>query len=153
VSLVSVTGQLALTVAALFTGAALYVLVCEQPARLGLDDRALLAEFKPSYKHGAALQAPLSLLGCLLGLTAWWSSGDWRYLAGALAVVSPWPWTLLVIRPVNSELLATDLAKAGPHTRRLIVRWGHLHLGRLAFGAAATLLFLWAILSSVATST
>jgi hypothetical protein len=40
-------GQQALVAAAMFTGAALYVLACEQPARLTLDDRALLAEFKP----------------------------------------------------------------------------------------------------------
>jgi anthrone oxygenase-like protein len=134
--------HLALTIAAMFTGAAIYVIVCEQPARLGLDDRALLTEFKPSYKHGAALQAPLSLVACVLGLVAWWQSGDWRWLAGAIAIVAPWPWTLAVIRPVNDELLATDVSKAGARTRALIEKWGRLHLGRVALGAAATLLFL-----------
>jgi hypothetical protein len=140
----TLAGQLALTVAAMFAGAAVYVIACEQPARLGLDDRALLAEFKPSYKHGAALQAPLSLLGCVLGLVAWWQTADWRWLAGAITIVSPWPWTLLVIRPVNNELLATGLKNAGAHTRGLIVRWGYLHLGRVTLGLVATLLFLWA---------
>ena len=44
-------------------------------ARLGLDDRALLQEWKPSYKRGFAMQAPLAILGCLLGLLAWWQTG------------------------------------------------------------------------------
>ena len=140
-------GLLALAVAAIFTGAAIYVNVAEQPARLLLDDRALLAEWKPSYKRGAAMQASLALVGCLLGLIAWWQTSQPGFLIGAIAMVAPWPWTLLGIKPTNDALLATEPEKAGPPTRALVVKWGALHAVRTALGALATVAFLWACMS------
>jgi len=137
-------GLVALIAAAIFTGAALYVNVAEQPARLSLDDRALLTEWKPSYKRGAAMQAPLALLGCLLGLTAWWQTSQSGFLAGAIAMIAPWPWTLIGIKPTNDALLATEPDQSGPQIRALVVKWGTLHSVRTAFGALATLAFLWA---------
>src|SRR5882724_8094217 len=138
------SGLVALTVAAIFTGAAVYVNVAEQPARLSLDDRALLAEWKPSYKRGAVMQASIALIGCVLGLVAWWQTSQPGFLIGAVAMVAPWPWTLIVIKPTNDALLATDPDKAGSQTRALIVRWGAIHGVRTALGALATLAFLWA---------
>jgi len=137
-------GLLALTAAALFTGAAFYVNVAEQPARLSLDDRPLLAEWKPSYKRGAAMQAPLALVGFVLGSIAWWQASHTGFLVGAIAIIAPWPWTLIGIKPVNDALLATGIDSAGPHTRALIVKWGALHGVRTALGALATVAFLWA---------
>ena len=142
-----VFGLLALIGAAIFTGAALYVNVVEQPARLSLDDRALLSEWQPSYRRGAAMQAPLALLGCLLGLIAWWQTSQFGFLVGAIAMIAPWPWTLIAIKPTNDALLATEPDQAGPQTRALVVRWGALHAVRTALGALATLAYLWACIA------
>jgi hypothetical protein len=141
------SGVVALTVAAIFTGAAVYVNVAEQPARLLLDDRALLTEWKPSYRRGATMQASIALIGCVLGLIAWWQTSHTGFLVGAIAMVAPWPWTLLAIKPTNDALLATDPDKAGPQTRALIVKWGTLHGVRTALGALATIAFLWACMA------
>ncbi len=140
-------GLLALIGAAIFTGVALYVNIAEQPARLLLDDRALLIEWKPSYKRGAAMQAPLALVGCLLGLIAWWQTSHPGFLIGAVAIIAPWPWTLIGIKPTNDALLATEPDQAGPQTRALVVKWGALHAVRTALGALATLAFLWPCIS------
>ena len=141
------SGLVALTVAAIFTGAAVYVSVAEQPARLSLDDRALLTEWKPSYKRGAVMQASIALIGCVLGLVAWWQTSQPGFLAGAVAMAAPWPWTLLAIKPTNDALLATAPDQAGPQTRALIEKWGMLHAVRTTLGALATLAYLWACMS------
>jgi hypothetical protein len=67
--------HLALIAAAIFFGVAFYVSFVEQAARLGLDDRALLAEWKPAYKRGYAIQAPLAIVAFIMGIVACWQTG------------------------------------------------------------------------------
>jgi len=141
-----IAGQLALTVAAIFAGAAVYVSIAEHPARLNLDDQSMLIEWKPAYKRGFAMQAPLAIAGFLFGLLAWWQTGSGLWLLGAVLLVANWPYTLLAIMPTNNKLMALDPASAGPDSRRLMDKWGRLHAGRTAMGLAATLIFLWASL-------
>ena len=139
-------GQVALVVASVFAGAALYVNIAEQPARLLLDDRSLLNEWKPSYKRGFAMQAPLAILGFLLGLVAWWQTGVWAWLVGAISLIANWPYTFLVIMPLNNRLMGMDAAAAGAESRRLIEKWARQHAVRTGLGFAAVLFFLWASL-------
>jgi hypothetical protein len=140
-------GQLALIAAAVFAGAALIISVAEQPARLALDDRALLAEWKPSYERAQAMQAPLAIVGFLLGMLAWWQTRDWRWAVGAAAMIANWPYSLLCILPLNNQIKAIKPADADSRTRALIRKWGTLHTGRTALGIFATVAFLWASIS------
>lgn len=135
------SGQLALVVAAVFAGAALYVNVCEQPARLLLDNQALLMEWKPAYKRGTLMQAPLAIAGFLLGFFAWLQTGSLGWLIGGVLMLANWPVTLLGIMPTNRLLMATETA--GPETRRMIMKWGSLHAIRTTLGFAAAIVFLW----------
>jgi hypothetical protein len=83
-------------------------------------------------------------MGFLLGTLAWWQTGRWPWLLGALVLVANWPYTLLAIMPTNRKLMATEPASAGPDSRALIRKWAALHACRTALGFAATLIFLWA---------
>lgn len=139
-------GEFALVVAALFTGAAIYINWAEQPARLGLDDQAMLEEWKPSYARGFTMQASLAVVGFILGTLEWMVTGRWIWLAGAVALVANWPFTLFVIMPINKELEATPIERAGAQTRALVEKWGMLHGVRSALGALSLGLFLWALI-------
>src|SRR5258706_14715192 len=135
-------GELALTIAAVFTGAAIYVNVAEQPARLQLDNRSLLAEWKLSYRRGYVMQASLAIVGVFFGLVAYLSTLDWRWLLGAVVLLANWPYTLFVIAPINRRLMDTPPEATTAETRRVLERWGALHSGRSALGLVAILIFL-----------
>jgi hypothetical protein len=140
-------GHIALIAAALFAGASLHITLSEQPARLGLTDQAMLAQWKPSFSHAQRMAAPLAILGFVLGLLAWWRTGNLGWTYGAILIGANIPYTLISIRPINNRLLATEPADAGAASRDLIVRWGRLHAIRTLLAIAATGALAWASLS------
>jgi hypothetical protein len=131
-------GEVALVVAALFAGAAAYISLVEQPARLLLDDRALLVEWCESYGRGKYMQATLAMAAGLLGAQAWWETDVQLWLFGAILILLNWPYTLIFIAPINRKLNATETYNANSGTRHAIESWGRLHMVRTALGVLAT---------------
>ena len=133
-------GLLALTTAALFAGAAIYINAVEHPARSELSTQAQLAQWRSAYKRGFIMQSSLAMVSFLLGVLAWWQSGYWQWLAGAAAIIANWPFTLVVIRPTNNQLMGEASAEEARH---LLSRWNRLHGTRSGFVFLAVVAYLW----------
>lgn len=142
-----VFGLVALILATVFAGAALYISLVEHPARMGLEDAPLLAQWQPSYKRALPIQAGMAMLGGAAGLLAWYGSREWQWVAGSLLLLANWPFTMLVIMPTNKRLMAMMPQEAGAGSRDLLRRWGNLHAVRSVLGSTASLLFAWGFLA------
>jgi Domain of unknown function (DUF1772) len=138
------SGSLALAFAAAFTGAALYITLVEQPARLALEDRALLAEWRPSDRRGFAMLGSLALIAAIFALGAFFESSDARWLIGALIVILSWPYTFFAMVPMNNRILSLS-GSEGVQARELVRTWGLLEAGQTVIGAVACAVFLWAL--------
>ncbi len=133
--------------AGLFAGAALYVTFVEHPAHLECGTELALAEFGPSYRRGAVMQASLAAAGAIAGVAAWARGGSLAMLIGGLLLGSVIPFTLLVILPTNRRLLDPGLDRGSPDAARLLTRWGRLHAVRSVLGILAFGVLLWCLAS------
>jgi predicted DCC family thiol-disulfide oxidoreductase YuxK len=138
-------GLLALTTAALFAGAAIYINIAEHPARMATEFSPSLVQWSHSYPRGYAMQASLAAASTLLGLGAGWLLGDLRWLVGAALIGANWPYTLRIIMPVNRQLQAIEPQQASATSDALLRRWALLHAGRSLLGLFAVAAYLWAL--------
>jgi hypothetical protein len=113
-----VPSLIALVAATLFAGAALYITFVEHPARLALGNTAMLVQWQASYGRALPLQAGLAIMGGTAGLLAWLELGGWPWLAGSIVLLANWPFTLLVIMPINKRLQTMTADDADPQILR-----------------------------------
>ena len=142
-SMVRIISLVAVLAASLFAGAALYINIAEQPARLTLDTRSAAAQWAPSYARATWMQAPLALVSMLCGIAVWLMTGRIGWLAAAVLIGLVVPFTFLGIMPTNKSLLLRGRDLGSPETRALLERWGRLHAVRTALSLVATVQYLW----------
>jgi hypothetical protein len=87
-------------------------------------------EFRPSYRRAAVMQASLAALGFVCSIAAWLAEHHWGWLLGGILLVAVIPFTLLAVRPINTQLLDPSLDRGSEHARQLLLRWGRLHAVR-----------------------
>jgi hypothetical protein len=127
----------------LFTGAAVYITAVEHPARLSCGTKVAATQWAPSYKRATVMQVPLALVGGIAGIALWAQGGGPLWGWAALLLLSVIPFTLIVIRPTNHQLLEPKRDLGSDETRRLLEKWGRLHGIRSALSLMASILFVW----------
>ena len=140
---IMIWGTLALAFAAAFTGASFYVNWVEQPARLKLDEEALLSEWGPSDSRGVLLLAAVALVSAIAGFVAYFETQDVRWAFGALVIIASWLYAFFVMSPLDNQIRSLRGGEVAA-ARALVRQWGIVELGLTAIGAVAVLVFLWA---------
>ncbi len=137
-------GPIALAFAAAYLGAALYSVLVEQPARLTLDDKALVKEWAPSDRRALLLLALFALASAIAALIENRTGGNALWLIGAAFAMASWPYMFFVLVPLNNRLLAAA-ADGGAGARGLIATWGLLEWGQVGLGLVASAVFVAAL--------
>jgi hypothetical protein len=138
-------GLYAFAVAAAFLGATIYIGFVEQPARLGLKDRAMIQEWKLSNRRGTVVLSGFAVLSAAIALVQFRISGDVRWIIGGTTILASWPYAYFVMVPVNVWLFAVQLGKPVSPVRSLMRDWGLLEWGHVLIGFAACSVFAWAL--------
>lgn len=114
----------------LFAGVALYISFVEQPARLASSPEVALAEWRFSYRRAAILQIVLVTVGVLSAIAAFYAGRGVSVFAAGMLLATVVGWTLVVIVPVNRQLLDPARVSTTPDTDVLLKKWGRLHMIR-----------------------
>jgi hypothetical protein len=139
------SGLFAFATACAFFGAALYINIVEQPARLALDARSIVREWMTGNRRGFLMLAVLAIISALSGYAYWVRTSDVRWLVGAIIILASWPYAYFVMTPVNIWLYVMRRNAQPSVIRELTRDWGLLEWGQTAIGFGAACMFAWPI--------
>ena len=124
----------------------MYINFVEQPARLSCGVQLAVTEWRPSYKRGTLMQAPLAVVGSLSAFISWWLDRSLPWIIGGVLLLLIIPFTLVVILPTNKRLESQELDSKSEEAGSLLRRWGRLHAVRSILSGVAFLIFLFTLI-------
>ena len=123
-------GLLAFAAASGFVGAALYINLVEQPARLALDARSMVREWVPSNRRGFVLLSVLAIISACLASGEFAQTGDVRWLIGGTVVLASCALQLLCCRACEHLAVRNPRQLGTFHRARANVGVGLAGMGR-----------------------
>ncbi len=91
-----------------FFGAAVYISIAQHPASIRAGVPVAAKFFPPMYDLAAPMQITLAVGGTLAGLIQWYLVSDALWAIGAALLVFVIPFTLIVLKPINDQLLDSN---------------------------------------------
>ncbi len=139
---------LALFLCGTFFGAAVYISIAQHPASLKAGVSVAAKFFPPMYGLAAPMQIVSALGGTLGGLVQWYLTDNVLWAIGAAFLIFVIPFTLVVLKPINDQLLDSEAQRTESETEKLLNLWAPRHLVRSIASGLSFAIYLWASIAS-----
>ncbi len=114
----------------------------EHPARMELGPALGVTSFAAMHKRAMKMQPLLAFLSFFGGAAAWLAGASAGWLLSGILMGLLFPYTFILMLPLNRMLTDPDLDKNSPRAAELLYRWGNLHKYRAWFGLVCFMIFL-----------
>ena len=139
---------LALFLCGTFFGAAVYISIAQHPATMKAGVSVAAKFFPPMYGLAAPMQIVSALGGTLGGLVQWYLTDNVLWAIGAGFLVFVIPFTVIVLKPINDQLLDLEAQRTESETENLLNLWAPRHLVRSIASGLSFAIYLWASIAS-----
>ncbi len=139
---------IALFLCGTFFGAAVYISVAQHPASMKAGVPFAAKFFPPMYNLAAPMQIFSAVGGTLAGLIQWYLLRDPLWAIGAALLVFIIPFTVVVLKPINDQLLDPNAQRSDSETEDLLNQWAPRHWVRSIVSGLSFVVYLWASVTS-----
>ena len=139
---------LALFLCGTFFGAAVYISIAQHPASMKAGVSVAAVFFPPMYGLAAPMQIVSALGGTIAGAIQWFVARNVYWVIGAILLFSVIPYTVIVLKPINDQLLDIEAQRFDSETERLLKQWAPRHWVRSIASGLSFAIYLWASISS-----